>query len=200
MDNLQGYLSIFLPSEPWRTDRARRIACLGRVTMAKNAESKSRNVPATRSPASFGPPKGPGDWIRLPSAASESSIAPASSYGLDTPGRTGDEMRATCAVHAIRFRRQDTGIDVLHLRSSPSRTCRHAGYAATAMRVAAYARCTPSPTYALHASNRAQSVTMGEKVSVSCFINAMTMRMTDTPARKPTSVCPGDRPQVVTPT
>ena len=33
--------------------------------MAKKAESKSRNVPATRSPASSGPPKGPGDWVRM---------------------------------------------------------------------------------------------------------------------------------------
>ena len=31
--------------------------------MAKKAESKSRNVPATRSPVSSGPPKGPGDWV-----------------------------------------------------------------------------------------------------------------------------------------
>ena len=33
--------------------------------MAKNAESKSRNVPATRSPASSGPPRGPGDWVLM---------------------------------------------------------------------------------------------------------------------------------------
>ena len=31
--------------------------------MAKKAESKSRNVPVTRSPASSGPPKGSGDWV-----------------------------------------------------------------------------------------------------------------------------------------
>ena len=31
--------------------------------MAKKAESKYRTVPATRFPASSGPPKGPGDWV-----------------------------------------------------------------------------------------------------------------------------------------
>ena len=31
--------------------------------MAKKAESKSRNVPARRSPAPSGPPQGPGDWV-----------------------------------------------------------------------------------------------------------------------------------------
>ena len=50
------------------------------------------------------------------------------------------------------------------------------------MRVSEYACCTASPTCAPHASNRAQSVTTGEKVLVSCFIIAMTMRMADTPA------------------
>lgn len=34
--------------------------------MAKKAQSKSRTAPATRNPASSGPPKGPGDWLWIP--------------------------------------------------------------------------------------------------------------------------------------
>ena len=34
--------------------------------MTKKAESKSRTAPATRNPASSGPPKGPGDWLWIP--------------------------------------------------------------------------------------------------------------------------------------
>ena len=34
--------------------------------MAKKAQSKSRTAPATRSPASSGTPKGPGDWLWIP--------------------------------------------------------------------------------------------------------------------------------------
>ena len=58
------------------------------------------------------------------------------------------------------------------------------------MRVSAYALCTASPKCAPHASNRAQSVTIGEKVLVSCFIIAMTMRITDPARQRPALVRP----------
>ena len=82
--------------------------------MAKKAESKSRTAPATRNPASSGPPKGPGDWLWIPLR----------NEWRDVTGKPEERVRQEFILHlhndyGYSFEQMDQERRTMHGRRSP---------------------------------------------------------------------------------